>query len=93
METETTTPLTPSGTLRSMATKVFCYRASFNGYEAFGATRLGAVKILEEVVRMREGAREAARAERDATVCRVAGRPFGQVVLQLAMRRGPTVVG
>jgi len=26
-------------------------------------------------------------------LCRVAGRPFGQVVLQLAMRRGPSVVG
>jgi len=51
-----------------MATKVFCYRATFDHYEAFGATARSAVKILEEVVRMRDGARLAARAEREATV-------------------------
>lgn len=57
-----------NGSLGIMATKVFCYRATFSGYEAFGATARSAVKILEEVVRMHEGARVAARAVRDAFV-------------------------
>lgn len=51
-----------------MSTRVFCYRASFGPFEAFGATRASAKKILEEVVRRTEGARVAARAERDAFV-------------------------